>query len=115
MLSGKDLVGRAVSPEEVAAALGFGTVQDLRRWETELGQRAATLEVSLHAAKHDAENFKWHIERMLIVLNKTEEALLKLQQGNLDPKEVNKLLLAVRVVAGRGVDWEHTLKDWLEV
>jgi hypothetical protein len=102
----QDMIGRPVSEEEAAAGLGFANVSEMRRWKTEMGQKVAHLEKSLRQAASDRDNFRWHVRRMQVVL---ERALESLQQ---DGPPHPDLALAIRVVLGRDVDWNHRLKDW---
>jgi hypothetical protein len=100
-----DLVGKEVTEAEVAAGLGFGSVFDLRRWETEQGQALARAEEELRRAKNDADSFKWHGERMQRVLEKLKEHLP-------DTPENAEMRLAIGVVLGKDVDWGKKL-TWL--
>lgn len=114
-----DMEGTPVSEEEVAKGLGFNSVEELRRWDTELGRKNAELEYALSLAKQEAERFRWHGRRMQTVLEKVAPVLEGLEMG--DEEYTKKLLLAINVVSGKKVsqlaetvDWEHILKDWLE-
>lgn len=111
--------GVVVSEEEVAKHLGFNSVEELRRWDTELGKKAADLEYALSQAKNEAERFRWHGRRMQAILEQVAPVLEGLEMG--DEAHINKLLLAINVVCGKQVsklaetvDWKHILKDWLE-
>jgi len=111
--------GVPVSEEEVAKGLGFNSVEELRRWDTELGRKNADLEYALSQAKNEAERFRWHGRRMQVVLEQVAPVLEGLEMG--DEEFTKKLLLAINVVSGKQVsklaetvDWKHILKDWLE-
>jgi hypothetical protein len=104
-----DLTGTPVSEEHVASELGFSSVHELRRWQTEQGTKVVELEYELTVARGDADRFKWVGERMLAVLTRLE-ALLK--HGQVDEETRRKALLAIAVVSGRGVDWNHEVTDW---
>ena len=109
----KDMEGKVVSEEEVAAGLGFKDVFDFRRWQTDLGHKVTELEYELRKSKDDGKTFRWHGMRMLVVLEKIKPVLIDLQnQKTPSPETINKLLLATEVVCGRGVDWDHVLEDW---
>lgn len=124
----KDIEGVVVSEEEVAKHLGFHTVEEYRRWNTELGKKAADLEYALLQAQQEAKRFRWHGKRMQAILEKITPVL----EGILDDpggwpaspyaneEYIKKLLLAINVVCGKQVskqaetvDWDHVLKDWL--
>ena len=108
-----DLEGKVVSEEEVATDLGFKDILEFRRWQTDQGYKIAELEHELRITKDDARNFRYAGMRMQKVLEKIEPVLIKLEGENIqtDPP-LSKLLLAIGVVCGRGVDWDHVLKDW---
>lgn len=63
-MGGKDLVGRPASEEEVAKGLGFNSVEEFRRWDTETGKKAAEAEHAARQAKDEADRFRWHGRRM---------------------------------------------------
>lgn len=105
---GGDMVGKPVSEEEVALALGFKDVNEMRRWDTEQGQKVFELENKLRTSESDARNFQWHGRRMMLVLEKVKEHLMG--EGNLSEAE---LVLAIGVVTGKEVDWDNKL-DWLK-
>jgi hypothetical protein len=112
-MGGKDLVGKPVSEEEVAKGLGFSSVDELRRWDTEMGQKVSDLEYKLSQANSDKENFKWTGLRMMKVLEMVEPLLAQMNESYLPPKpEITEKLKAVRVVLGKEVDWGNTL-EWL--
>lgn len=113
------MVGRPVTEEEVAKHLGFNSVEELRRWDTETGRKNAELEYALSQAKQEAERFRWHGRRMQVILEQVAPVLEGLEIG--DEEYTKKLLLAINVVCGKQVsklaetvDWKHILKDWLE-
>ena len=110
-----DYKGVPVSEAEVAADLGFANVYELRRWSTDLGMKVKELEHELSLEKCHSRNVRWQGERMMKIFCKAEEALLDLQKGALEPARIDHLLLAIRVVCNRAVDWNHDLKDWLEM
>ena len=103
--------GKVVTEEEVAIGLGFANVTELKRWETELGQKNAELEHAIYTAKNDLKNFGWHGRRMMVVLEKAKEYIAK---GTNDEAEKAKLELAIGVVTNKAVDWKHVLKDWFQ-
>lgn len=105
---GGDMIGTPVSEEEVALGLGFKDVNEMHRWDTEQGQKIFELENKLRTTESDARNFQWHGKRMMLVLNKVKEHLMG--EGNLSKEE---LILAIGVVTGKEVDWDHKL-DWLK-
>lgn len=109
---GGDMQGTPVSEEHVALALGFKDVHEMRRWDTEQGQKVFELENKLHSAECDAQRFQWHGKRMMLVLEKVKEHLL----GNTELTK-EQLILAIGVVTGKAVDWGNTLRslDWLKV
>ena len=110
-----DFEGKVVSEEEAAISLGFANVFEMRRWQTEMGHEVAELKTKLRHAEIDRDNFKWHLKRQQVVLEKCEEYFNKLQENEAFNNEaVSKLRLAIAVVAGQGVDWNHILKDWFE-
>ena len=105
----QDIQGKIVSEEEAAKGLGFVDVFEFRRWQTDIGHELAELKHKLYRTENDRDNFQWHLKRHQIVFDKTDEYLSQLEQN----EEVKKLRLAISVVSGRGVDWDHILKDWL--
>lgn len=108
--------GVAISEEQAAGELGFASVQDLRRWQTELGHKCAELEYALKKTKNDVCGFQWHLRRMTAILERCGEVLDRIGRcgpASVDPPVILKLILATRVVCGRGVDWDHLLDDWL--
>jgi len=110
-----DLEGTVVSLEEAAKDLGFKDVFELRRWQTEAGQKISELERQLSEAKRDAASFRWHLRRHGVVLEHAR-SFIEQQPGYFDPAMKQKLLFGIDVVVGgKGVvDWKHVLKDWLE-
>lgn len=105
---GQDIQGTPVSEEHVALALGFKDVNEMRRWDTEQGQKIFELENKLREVKDDAQRFQWHGKRMMRVLEKVENHLL----GNTELTR-EQLILAVGVVTGKAVDWGNTL-NWID-
>ncbi len=124
----KNIQGVVVPESEVSADLGFANVNEFRRWQTKLGMDNGELKHALRSARGEASGFQWHVKRMHFVLGKIREYLtdikdavngadsrqLKEAIGWNDPAYLDKLILAADVVAGRGVDWDHILKDWLD-
>jgi len=110
-----DMIGTIVSEEEVATDLGFKDVFEMRRWSTEIGTRLTELESKNREMRQDVDRFKWHGERMIVVFDKVKVILdsLRDEQNMHVKKDIDKLLLAIEVVCGRGVDWEHELDNWL--
>ncbi len=104
----QDIIGTEVTEAEVAIDLGFADVHEMRRWETEMGQKVADLEEKLRTTESDRDNFRWHGKRMQVVLERIEEFVD--ESGSLDPD----LSLAIGVVLGKVVDWEHRLKGWFD-
>ena len=104
----QDYVGKEVSEEYVAKDLGYKDVFELRRSQTEQGIKIRELEYEIKQEQQQSERFKWHGERMEMVLSKAKMYL----EGNKDHIELSKLLLAIDVVCCKGVDWKHILKDW---
>ncbi len=98
-----ELIGRPVSEDEVATDLGFADVIEMRRWETEMGQKLADLERKIRDIENERDRFLWHGTRMQVVLEKIAESI-----------EVNDpdIRLAIGVVLGKEVDWKHRLKGW---
>lgn len=112
-MGGENVFGRPVTEEEVAKDLGFSSVEELRRWDTEMGKKVSDLEYKLSQANSDKESFKWTGLRMMKVLAMVEPLLEGLKGMGLPPEEeLDKTLKAVRVVLGKEVDWGNTL-DWL--
>jgi hypothetical protein len=110
-----DFEGKLVSEEEAAISLGFVDVFEMRRWYTEKGQEVSDLKTKLRHTEGDRDNFKYHLKRQQVVLEKCAEYFNKLQENEAFNNEfVSKLRLAIAVVSGKGVDWNHILKDWLE-
>ena len=110
----KSIEGTPATEEEVANGLGFATVEEFRRWDTETGRKAAEADFAKEEAKQEADRFRWAGRRMEVVLIKTEEFLTeirKLVQG--DAEKLDRLLLGIRVVRGTAVDWDSELNDWL--
>lgn len=110
-----DMHGTPVSEAEVAAGLGFTNVHELRRWQTDLGHRVSELEAKVREVQGDADRFKWEGQRMQLVLEECTPVLRGLKHEEwryLDA--VPKLLLAISVVCGKGVDWNNELDDWLK-
>ncbi len=110
----KSIEGTPASEEEVAKGLGFGSVEEFRRWDTDTGRKAAEAEFAKTEAKREAERFRWAGRRMEVILIKTEEFLTEIRQlvqGDAD--KLDKLLLGIRVVRGTAADWDNTLNDWL--
>ncbi len=99
----KSIQGEIVSESEVAADLGFADVFEMRRWQTEMGHKVADLEHELRQAINERDRFRWNLRRTIVVLEKIIEA---------DPPLSDDLKLGMSVVIGRGVDWDHRLKDW---
>lgn len=111
----QDIHGKLVSEEEVATALGFANVHELRRWQTDLGHKVKELEHQLSLTQGDARNFRRHGERMMRVLEKAEQTLIALsEEKEITSDHMNRLLLAIRVVCGRGVDWNNEVEGLLE-
>ena len=115
MTHGGDLQGTPVSEAEVAADLGFASVHELRRWQTDLGFKVKELEHQLHLTEGDRDRFQWHGRRMDVIFTRCEELINKIKAGETpEPALLDKLLLAISVVCGRGaVDWDNVLEDWL--
>lgn len=113
-MSKQNIEGTPATEEEVAKGLGFATVEEFRRWDTETGRKAAEAEFAKAEAKREADRFRWAGRRMEVVLIKTEEFLTEIRrlvQG--DAEKLDRLLLGIRVVRGQAVDWENSLNDWL--
>ncbi len=98
-----DMIGTPVTEAEVATDLGFADVFEMRRWQTECGQKVADLEQKLRTAESDRDNFRWHSRRMQVVLERLAESDLVT-----DPD----LKLAIGMVLNKEVDWNHKLKGW---
>jgi hypothetical protein len=109
MIGRQDLVGKVVSEEEAATGLGFSSVHEMRRWDTEMGRKVANLEEKLREAISDRDRFQWHGKKMMVVLEKVQAYFDKHNFNN-----VSDLSLAISVVTGKGVDWHHRLKDWFD-
>lgn len=114
------LEGELVSEEYVAKGLGFPDVNEFRRWQTELGKENAELKYALSQARDEAKRFQWAGLRQQAILEKAEE-WIKQYRETINVRDypdtkpfLDKLLLAIGVVCGRGVDWENALKDWLD-
>ena len=100
--------GIPVSEEHVAGGLGFASVQEFRRWNTEQGREIGELKHSVKQAQEEADRFQWHVKRMMLVLEKCKEHIWH------GFHEREKLLTAINVVNGTGVDWHHIASDWLD-
>ena len=98
------MTGKVVSEAEAAAGLGFADVFEFRRWQTEMGQKVADVEEKLRAAANDRDSFRWHGKRMQVVLEKVAAL----------PSIPDDIALAISVVLGKGVDWEHRLDGWFD-
>jgi len=112
----QDLNGQVVSEEEVALDLGFTDVYEFRRWQTDQGYEIMNLQERLLTARSDANHFRWHGQRMLAVLERAGvvlERVGRMGMVGVDPPQLQKLLLAIKVVCGHGVDWDNVLDDWL--
>lgn len=110
-------VGKVFSEEEVAVDLGFKDVFEFRRWQTKEGEKVWDLEVKLKTAESDRDQFWWTGRRMELVLEKVKVYLEDYDHGPTteEQKERKLLLLAIEVVCGRGVDWNHDLRGWLDL
>ena len=134
--------GVEVGEDEVAKGLGFADVTEFRRWQTDVGKENAELTFALSRAKGEASGFSWHGRRMEFMLCKAEGFLKRelavaktklsdlaapfafdkdptnphQEQKDLEARvaEIERLLLGITVVCGRGVDWDHVLSDWLD-
>lgn len=109
-LMGHDMQGVPVPESEVATGLGFSSVEEFRRWQTDLGHKNLELEHQLKLAQDEARRFQWHGRRGLVVLEKAAEFLRKGCSGD----EVDDLLLGIAVVSGKGVDWDHKIDHWFK-
>jgi hypothetical protein len=105
------LIVKPASKAEVATDLGFPDVPAMRRWETEMGQQIADLEQRLRTAIDERDRFRWHGRRMQMVLERAETFI---RGGPLDKDHptVSDLLLAIGVMCGKAVDWDHRLDGW---
>ncbi len=66
-----------------------------------------------HDVQGDADRFKWHGMRQEKILRKIDE-MLEVLQLTAPSQMLNKCRLAISVVVGDGVDWNHELGDWLK-
>ncbi len=107
----ESIEGTPVSEEEAAKGLGFGNVEEFRRWQTETGRELAETKFALKKAKDEAQGFWWHLRRSQVVLAKAKELL----QNKIEDKELaEKVLFAIDVIESKAVDWDKKLDDWLE-
>ena len=107
----EDIQGRIVSEEEVAGQLGFANVFEFRRWQTDIGNKLSEAERALYNSKQDAETFRWHGRRMQAVLEMIDDHL----QNGTAVENKDRILLAIGVVCGSAVDWDHVLdRSWFE-
>lgn len=106
----ENIQGEIVPEEEVATDLGFKDAYELRRWQTDCGNKVIELEHALRQAKDEAKGFRWVGMRQQKVLEKCDYFLASLEACGDD--SLGKLRLAIAVVTGKGVDWDHVLKDW---
>lgn len=115
-MSGEDLGGRLITEEELAKHLGFSNVDELRRWDTEMGKKVSTLEQQLYQANRDKDNFLWQGQRMQKVLEKLVEPLLdQVNQSYLPPKdEIAQTLKALKVVCNKEADCGGEIRKLLE-
>ena len=100
--------GVVVSESEVATDLGFSNVSEMRRWETETGQKLADTQEKLRSAISERDQFLWHGKRMRAVL---ERIRVSLAVGSPLHPDIE---LAIGVVLGKDVDWNHKLDGWFE-
>lgn len=103
-----------VPESEVASDLGFKNIYDYRCWQTIQGFKISELEHELIIAKDNADQFKWVGKRMQIVLEKLKHYLLNTPQTYDTEPSIFKLLLAIDVVCGTGVDWNNLIKPWFD-
>ncbi len=129
--------GVLVSEEEVAKGLGFNSVEEFHRWNTDLGRENAELKYALSQAKGEARNFRWSGMRSHAILARVKTFLEGIKAAidaedsrqlresvgwygddDHDPLHLKKLLLGIRVVTGGSgsdsVDWKNELADWLD-
>jgi hypothetical protein len=109
----EQIEGVPVSEEEVSKGLGFESIIEFRRWQTEVGNENNELKYAVKKAKDEGEGFRWHLIRTQFILKKVEE-FLKTLKDSPDQNLVSKLILASEVVTGRGCDWDNILKDWFD-
>jgi len=109
-MSKYDLNGEIVSEQEVATDLGFADIDEFRRWQTEMISKVVELERKLKQAEDEWVRFQAVGKKMQRVLERAR-AFLECDLDKLVPRD--DLLLAIRIVNGKAVDWEHRL-TWLE-
>jgi len=128
-----DYQGKVVSEEEAAKGLGFANIDEFRRWQTDLGHENAELKYALSQAKNEAKRFQSSGMRCTAILERCKSFLIDIKDAIdagdrnqlkmatgwhwSDAKEdghITKLILAIGVVCGGAVDWNHELRDWLD-
>lgn len=105
----QDIKGKIVEEADVCKDLGFLSIAEFRRWQTNIGYENEKLKYALNQEKDQSSRFQYHGLKMQKVLDKMKE-FLKSHESD----EAKKILLAIEVVSGRGVDWENSLKGWFE-
>lgn len=126
-----DYLGKPVTEAEAATGLGFANVDGMRRWQTALGTENANLKYALSQAESDADRFRSAGMRGTAILERCKSFLTEIKiaidagdtrqlkeavgwYDDEEPLHLKKLLLAIGVVCGSGVDWDHELRDWLD-
>lgn len=98
--------GVPISEEEVAKKLGFSSVTEFRRWNTDLSRKVQDLEYELYKAKNEIERFQWVGQRYDKMLEITHNRLEEIGQNE-------ELCLAIRIVRGKEPDWNRILRKYL--
>lgn len=91
----QSIEGTIVSEDHVAAHLGFSSVEEFRRWQTDAGHKLAEAEHAMKQSQDEARRFRWNGLRMMAVLARVAPKI----------QEDFELSKAVAVVLGREVDW----------
>lgn len=117
-----DIHSKPVPEAEVAADLGFKTIYEMRRWSTDLGMQVAELEYALSQAKQESTRFRNlamsegglldRIEPILALVLNNEAATVD-STALMAAENIRKLLLALRVVRQREIDWGGKTDEWL--
>lgn len=98
--------GELVSIEEAAKGLGFGSVDEMKRWETELGQRCWNLEEKLRTVTYDKNHFLYNGMRQYKLLEEIYNLIIQ------NKPLTDELKFAVGVAVGKEIDWDNKLVDF---
>lgn len=110
---GYNIRGEVVSEAEAATGLGFKDVTEFRRWDTEMGHKVGELEYALKQARDERDRFQSTGRKMMAMLEKVDAVLEGIINGT-PPEDfdLKRMRLAIQVVCGHAVDWNHILDDF---